>query len=212
MNRQIKAARPRRDLHLRAGPRRSRDGRQRISRGHLFRGLPRDHVRRGGPSPALSPFQLSGRDPQPRRAGDAGRFTRVASSATRWCTRSARRSTHPKHWSSVSSAMVRLRRGLWPRRGTPTSSWTRSATAPSCRSCTSTATRSPTPLSLRASRADELRSLLEGYGYQVHEVEGSDPVKVHQQMAATLDAVLDEIASIQQRARAGRSRRGRAGR
>ena len=48
---------------------------------------------------------------------------------------------------------------------------------------------------------EELRSLLEGYGYSVHEVEGFDPAKVHQQMAATMDTVLDEIASIQQRAR-----------
>ena len=47
----------------------------------------------------------------------------------------------------------------------------------------------------------ELRSLLEGYGYEVHEVEGSDPARVHQQMAATLDAALDEIADIQKAAR-----------
>ena len=33
----------------------------------------------------------------------------------------------------------------------------------------------------------ELRSLLEGYGYEVHEVEGDDPPQVHEQMAATLD-------------------------
>src|SRR5215217_8025192 len=48
---------------------------------------------------------------------------------------------------------------------------------------------------------DELRSLLEGYGHHVHEVEGDDPAQVHQQMAATLDACLDEIAAIQRRAR-----------
>ena len=36
---------------------------------------------------------------------------------------------------------------------------------------------------------DELRALLEGYGYQPYVVEGDDPAAVHQQMAATLDAV-----------------------
>jgi xylulose-5-phosphate/fructose-6-phosphate phosphoketolase len=50
---------------------------------------------------------------------------------------------------------------------------------------------------------DELRRLLEGYGHTVHVVSGNDPSVVHQQLAATLDAVLDEIAAIQRRARAG---------
>jgi xylulose-5-phosphate/fructose-6-phosphate phosphoketolase len=48
---------------------------------------------------------------------------------------------------------------------------------------------------------DELRSLLEGYGYAPRFVEGSEPLDVHQQMAAALDEVLDEIAEIQSRAR-----------
>jgi xylulose-5-phosphate/fructose-6-phosphate phosphoketolase len=50
---------------------------------------------------------------------------------------------------------------------------------------------------------DELRSLLEGYGYAPRFVEGSEPASMHQQMAATLDAVSDEIAEIQRRARSG---------
>jgi xylulose-5-phosphate/fructose-6-phosphate phosphoketolase len=49
----------------------------------------------------------------------------------------------------------------------------------------------------------ELRSLLEGYGYAPRFVDGSDPEPAHQLMAATLDEVLDEIAEIQRRARAG---------
>jgi xylulose-5-phosphate/fructose-6-phosphate phosphoketolase len=48
---------------------------------------------------------------------------------------------------------------------------------------------------------DELRSLLEGYGYVPHFVEGSDPATMHQRMAATLEEVSDEIAEIQHRAR-----------
>jgi xylulose-5-phosphate/fructose-6-phosphate phosphoketolase len=49
---------------------------------------------------------------------------------------------------------------------------------------------------------DELRALLEGYGYAPRFLEGSDPDTMHQLMAAVLDEVLDEIAEIQRRARA----------
>src|SRR5438270_2006624 len=57
----------------------------------------------------------------------------------------------------------------------------------------------PTVLA-RISR-DELGALLEGYGYAPRFVEGSEPEAMHQQMAATLDEVLDEIAAIQHHAR-----------
>ncbi len=43
----------------------------------------------------------------------------------------------------------------------------------------------------------ELESLFVGYGYRPHFVEGSDPARMHQKMAETLDAVLEEIRSIQ---------------
>jgi xylulose-5-phosphate/fructose-6-phosphate phosphoketolase len=49
----------------------------------------------------------------------------------------------------------------------------------------------------------ELESLLIGYGHRPYFVEGSDPQEMHQRMAATMDLMLDEIAAIQQRARAG---------
>jgi xylulose-5-phosphate/fructose-6-phosphate phosphoketolase len=48
---------------------------------------------------------------------------------------------------------------------------------------------------------DELTSLLEGCGWTPYLVAGDDPDAVHQQLAATLDAVFDEIAAIQRRAR-----------
>ena len=41
-----------------------------------------------------------------------------------------------------------------------------------------------------------LEDLFIGYGYKPHFVEGDDPARMHQLMAATLDAVLDEIAAI----------------
>ncbi|MEA2338133.1 MAG: xylulose-5-phosphate/fructose-6-phosphate phosphoketolase [Thermoanaerobaculia bacterium] len=48
---------------------------------------------------------------------------------------------------------------------------------------------------------EELRDLFTGYGYKPYFVEGDDPAAMHQLMAATLDAVFAEIASIQQDAR-----------
>ncbi|HEX4263691.1 MAG TPA: phosphoketolase family protein [Verrucomicrobiae bacterium] len=49
---------------------------------------------------------------------------------------------------------------------------------------------------------DELEALFRGYGYKPYFVEGDDPEKMHQLMAATLDSVLDDIKKIQQDARA----------
>ncbi len=54
--------------------------------------------------------------------------------------------------------------------------------------------------------ADELRSLLVGYGYEPTFVEGDEPAAMHQAMAAALDAVLDEIAAIRHSARCGKVR------
>jgi xylulose-5-phosphate/fructose-6-phosphate phosphoketolase len=48
---------------------------------------------------------------------------------------------------------------------------------------------------------EELTALMEGYGHTPYYVEGDDPASVHQQLAATLDTVVDEIREIQRRAR-----------
>jgi xylulose-5-phosphate/fructose-6-phosphate phosphoketolase len=49
----------------------------------------------------------------------------------------------------------------------------------------------------------ELDQLFRGYGYEPHFVEGEEPGAMHEQMAASLDAALDEIQAIQQQARTG---------
>jgi len=49
---------------------------------------------------------------------------------------------------------------------------------------------------------EELDDLFRGYGHVPYVVEGDDPGRVHQDLAATLDTVLDEIARIQAAARA----------
>src|SRR5207253_986410 len=54
---------------------------------------------------------------------------------------------------------------------------------------------------------EELTQLFTGYGYKPHFVEGHDPEPMHQLMAATLDAVIDEIHAIQREARSGKSSR-----
>jgi xylulose-5-phosphate/fructose-6-phosphate phosphoketolase len=48
---------------------------------------------------------------------------------------------------------------------------------------------------------EELESLLVGCGYKPYFVEGSEPGQMHQTMAATLDSVIAEIRSLQQKAR-----------
>jgi xylulose-5-phosphate/fructose-6-phosphate phosphoketolase len=50
---------------------------------------------------------------------------------------------------------------------------------------------------------DELDALMVGYGYKAYLVAGDHPEAVHQLLAATLDAVFDEIAEIQRAAREG---------
>ena len=59
----------------------------------------------------------------------------------------------------------------------------------------------PTVLSRIGDEA--LTKMLEGCGWKPYLVEGDDPRQVHQEMAATLDTVLDEIREIQARARSG---------
>jgi xylulose-5-phosphate/fructose-6-phosphate phosphoketolase len=49
----------------------------------------------------------------------------------------------------------------------------------------------------------ELRALLEGYGYEPHFVAADDPASAHQQMARTMDTVVEAILRIQREAREG---------
>jgi xylulose-5-phosphate/fructose-6-phosphate phosphoketolase len=51
---------------------------------------------------------------------------------------------------------------------------------------------------------EELEALLTGYGYTPHFVEGSDPAEMHQKMAATLEAAIDQIRALQKAARASK--------
>ena len=48
---------------------------------------------------------------------------------------------------------------------------------------------------------EELDHLFRGYGYEPHFVEGNDPAKMHQLMAATLDAIVNDLERIRAEAR-----------
>ena len=152
---------------------------QHLPRGHLQRRLPPHRPRRGracascsasSPSPAGS--RVTSRPETPgsiHEGGELGYALVHAYGAVFDNPGSAR--------AAASSATARRRPGRSRRAGTRTSSSTRRPTAPCCRSCTSTATRSPTRRCSPASRDDELRALLEGYGYAPRFVEGSTPTR-----------------------------------
>ena len=53
---------------------------------------------------------------------------------------------------------------------------------------------------------EELRSLMEGYGYKPYFVEGDDPESMHQLMAGVLDQVIDDIEGIKREQRHERPR------
>ena len=131
-------------------------GRQRLSRRHLQRGLSERRAGRSRDEAAVQAVLVPRRHPEPRRAGDAGldprgRRTRLFAVARLW--RGLRQSRPDRRLRR--SATARPRPGRSPRAGTRTSSSIPCATAPCCRSCTSTATRSPIR---RCSRASRMRS------------------------------------------------------
>ena len=97
-------ARRERDLHRGPGSRRSGARRQRVSGGHVHRDLPRRHRERGRHAAPLPAVLDAGWHSEPReRRRRPGRSTKAASSDTRWCTPSARRSTTPISSSRASS-------------------------------------------------------------------------------------------------------------
>ncbi len=57
------------------------------------------------------------------------------------------------------------------------------------------------PTVLARSSDEDVRAVIEGNGYEVHFVEGDDPMRLHQQFAATLDTCYQKIRAIQRDAR-----------
>jgi len=61
------------------------------------------------------------------------------------------------------------------------------------------------PTVLARKSPEEVRSLFEGHGYEVREVSGDEPAKVHEALAQTLFACHDRIREIQRSAREGKA-------
>ena len=148
-------------------------------------------------------FSFPGGDSQPCGPADAGldprgRRARLFAVARLWRgvrqSRSDRRLRHRRRRSRNRAAGDLLAWQQIPR--------SRRRTARCCRSCISTATRSPIH-GVGADRLERTRSLLRGYGYAPIFVEGDDPDIMHQKMAAALNAAF---------ARSGRSSRRARGR
>ena len=165
-------------------------GRQHLPRGHLHRGLPAHRPRRGGPAPPVPPVLVPRRHPEPRRARDAGLDPRGRRARLRAAARLRRGVRQPRPARRLRG---RRRRG----RDRPAGGElaleqvprTRPATARCCRSCTSTATRSPTRRCSRGSPTRSCARCSRATATRRASCEGSDPEQMHQLMAATLDEV-----------------------
>ncbi len=206
--------RPRHDLRLRPRARRPGGRGQHLSRGHLQRDLSRHQPGRGRAAEALHAVLVSRRHSQPRLAGVPGldpRGRRAGLFAQPRVRRGVRQSRSDRRLRR------RRRRGGNRPAGHGVAfqqvSRSRPPTARCCRSCISTATRSPTRPCSRASTHEELEQLLRGYGWTPYFVEGDEPEPMHEAMAATLDKAVEQIQKIQHDARVARQRRRvRAGR
>ena len=144
---------PRRDLRHRPGARRPGHRRQRLPRGDVQRGLPVHHARRGRHPQAVPPVLVPGRHPQPRRARDAGLHPRGRRAGLRALAR-VRRGVRQPGPARLRGRRRRRGRDRAPRHELALEQVPQpgDATAPSCRSSTSTATRSRTRRSSPASR------------------------------------------------------------
>ena len=206
-------ARPRHDLRHRPGPRRTGAGRQRLSRGNLQRGLPEHLRRRGGHEAPVQAVLVSRRHPEPRGARNArldprGRRARLCPLARLRRrlrqSRPDRRLRRRRRRGRDRTAGDELALQQVPEPG--------DATAPCCRSCTSTATRSPTPPSWPASATRSWSSSSAATATRRISSRATSPQTMHELMAATLDTVIGEIRQHQGEGAARGGRSARAGR
>ena len=216
LNRVDRRARPRTRSTSSGRATAARAGRQHLAGGHLQRGLPDVTPGRGR---ACGGCSGSSRSPAASRATSRprrrARSTRAASSGYSLVARLRRGVRQPGPGRRLRGRRRRGRdRAAGRELALATSSSTRPATARCCRSCTSTATRSPTRPCWPASRDDELRRAAAG-------------LRLHARCSSTATTLptctrrwpppstkcLDEIAAIQRRRpRAAASRERLAGR
>ena len=155
----------------------------------------------------LSTVLDSGRHPESRQRADArldSRRRRARLRAVARVRRGVRQSRISSSPPSSATAKPRPRRSR--ARGRARAFSIPRATARCCRSSISTATRSADRRCSLARATTTSSDVLEGHGYEVHDVAGDDPMVVHQALAAALDAACDRIRAIQARRASDRRR------
>src|SRR5258705_7559686 len=97
--------------------------------------------------------------------------------------------------------MARRKPDRWPPHGIPISFSIRSPTGRSCRFCTSTVIRSQTRRSWRVLLGRNWNNCSAATGGTPYFVEGHEHGLMHETMASTLDAAVEQIQKIRQDAR-----------
>ena len=151
---------------------------------------------------ALQAVQLPGRHSEPRRPGDPGVDPRGRRARLRAVARVRRRFRQPGPDRRVRRRRRRsrdrsARHGLALEQVPEPGARRRGPADPAPERLQD---REPRAIS-RASRRTSSRASFEGYGYAPHFVEGDEPDKVHQALAAALDAIVADIRRIQVDAR-----------
>ena len=202
-------------LPRRPGARRTGASSPHLPRRHLQRDLPAGDAGRGGDEAALPAVLHARRHPEPRERADARLDPRGRRAGLRAGPRLRRRVRQPGPGRHRGGRRRRGRdrsaRGQLEGHHLPQPGARRRGAA------------DPPPQrlqDLRPHRARpqrptrEVRALLEGHGYEVLVVEGDDPPRVHQALAAALDGLprAHPPRSRPRRAHAGRDGRARAGR
>ena len=171
--------------------------RQRVPRGHLQRGLPATSARdEAGLRAAVPPVLVPGRDPEPRRARDAGLDPRGRRARLRARARLRRRVRQPRPARrAASSATARPRPG-------PLAAELALEQVPDPASDGAVLPilhlngyKIANPTVLARIPEDELRRAARGLRLRAaRSSTGDEPDAVHQPLAAALDEALDEIA------------------
>ena len=195
-------ARSRHDLRHRPRTWRAGDGRQHLSRRHLQRSLSGHLAGRGGHEAAVHPVLFSRRNSEPRRAGDARLDPRrrrtwllaVACLRRRFRQSRSHRRRRRRRWrSGDGTACDELAFQQVPR--------IRCATARCCRSCISTATRSPIRPCWRASRTRSSSRFFAATATRLISSKATTRRSCTSSWPRTLETVIGEIRNIQADAR-----------
>ena len=193
--------RPEHDLHLRAGPRRPGRGGQHLPRGHIQRGVPAHHADAVGMERLFKQFSFPGGIPShvaPETPGSIHEGGELGYSLVH---------AYGAAFDNPDLIVACVIGDGESETGPLAGSWHSNKFLDPARDGAVlpilhlNGYKIANPTVPARIPHEELESLLRGYGYTVHTVEGHDPKLVHQQLAATMDTVIGEIRAIQRRTR-----------